>query len=83
MAGSTSPVYLSDLQQFEKKWYYFDDQYKTPGVLDNIELTWMSIGTYPLGENIKNITEQAVSPTYAGHLSAMNIGFRNAGKQHW
>lgn len=52
-------------------------------MLDNIDATWMSIGTYPIGENIQNLTEQPVTPTYVGHLSGSNIGIVNTGEYHW
>ena len=80
---SPTPEYLSDVHQFERKWHYFDDQYKTQDVLDNIDVTWMSIGTYPIGENIRNLTEQPVTPTHVGHLSGSNIGIINTGEYPW
>ena len=64
---------MSDAEHFDYEWHYFDGQYKTDGVLDNIDQTWLSMGTYPLGDNIKIFTEMPLTPTHVGRLSPADI----------
>ena len=74
------PIYVRDTQMFKVEWHYFDDEYKTDDVLDNIEATWYSIGTHPFAEDVKNLTQQLVSPLYVGHLPGEDINPREMGK---
>lgn len=73
------PIYVRDTQMFKVVWHYFDDEYKTDDVLDNIEATWYSIGTHPFAEDVKNLTQQLVSPLYVGHLPGEDINPREMG----
>ena len=61
-------LYEKDINQLNAEWHYFDEEYKAPGVLDNINATWFSVGTYPQGDDILELIEQPVGATYDGDL---------------
>ena len=74
-----SPIYVNN-RDIDFVWHYFDCEYKTEDVLDNIDAMWYGIGTFPFGDDIKRKTEQTVSLTYTGHLSSTDFNTGDEGK---
>ena len=68
-----STLYEKDINQLNAEWHFFDEEYKTPGVLDNINTTWFSVGTYPQGDDILEIIEQPPGATYVGDLLDVSV----------
>ena len=66
-------LYEKDINQLNAEWHFFDEEYKTPGVLDNINTTWFSVGTYPQGDDILENIEQPAGATYVGDLRDVSV----------
>ncbi|KAL3873866.1 hypothetical protein ACJMK2_036950, partial [Sinanodonta woodiana] len=69
MAGkSFGTIYQQSTDTLTAAWHFNDTEILDPKVLDNIEATWYEVGTYPLGEDIWNMTESPLSPLYEASL---------------
>ena len=72
-------IYEMGIHQLQAEWHYFDNELKTKGLLDNINATWISVGTYPLGEDIQSIVEQPITSTYTGQIQEPPVTIEDKG----
>ncbi|KAK3612515.1 hypothetical protein CHS0354_024486 [Potamilus streckersoni] len=63
--GSESDQVLTLYQGFTDsltaEWHYNDTELLENGILDNMDDAWFSVGTYPFGDDIWNVTDMTIS----------------------
>ncbi|KAK3612537.1 hypothetical protein CHS0354_024514 [Potamilus streckersoni] len=84
-------LYQRSTDSLTARWHYNDTELLENDILDNIDDAWFSVGTYPFGDDIWNVTDMAVStnldaslpiglihPESSGKPNLLNIWARNS-----
>ena len=54
-------------------WEYQDNDINVNEVFDNIASTWYMVGTYPSGDDIKNLTEVPLTSNFRASVTAGDV----------